>query len=94
MSDIEFWPDYGPGPLWTDKGKVASPTELGLPGELAVRLDTFNAAYEEWRLPREGPGDPAYIAEGIALLAAVRSAIRPEYRVIVTEPWWGEPPIA
>lgn len=42
----------------------------------------------------EGTGDPGYLAEGIDLLSAVRAAIRAEFKVLVTEPWWGEDPTA
>jgi len=89
---LEFWPDYGPGPLWTAGGEWAEPLALGLPATLAERLSGWNAGYEEHRLPLEGPGDQVYIAAGVRLLADVRQALVGRYRVVTTEPWWGEPP--
>lgn len=42
-------------------------------------------------MPLDGAGDSYYLAEGQSLLAEVRAALGPRYRVVVTEPWWGEP---
>ena len=89
---LEFWPDYGPGPLWNRDGKAADLDALRLPGDLAQRLAAFNGSYEEDRLPLEGTGDAGYLAVGLALLAEVREALAGRYRVIVTEPWWEDPP--
>jgi hypothetical protein len=89
---LEFWPDYGPGPLWDAQGQAVEPHALGLDADLANRLLAFNAAYEEKRRPVDGPGDPDYLAEGSRLLARVRAALGGRFRVIVTEPWWGEEP--
>lgn len=91
VAEIEFWPDYGAGPLWR-AGRSVEPEELGLPPELAARLSARNARYEESRIPVDGSGDAAWLAEGIALLAEVRAAAQPEYAILVTEPWWGEEP--
>jgi hypothetical protein len=91
---LEFWPDYGPGPLWDAHGKALEPQSLGLDADLANRLLAFNAAYEEERVPVDGPGDAEYLAEGTGLLATVRAALNGRFRVIVTEPWWGEEPQA
>ena len=52
----------------------------------------WNAAYEENKVPIEGPGDAAWLREGIRLLHEIRGALGNEYRVVVTEPWWGEDP--
>ncbi len=91
MTVIEFWPDYGPGPLWRD-GRAVVPEELGIPEPLATQLRTWNAGYDESRAPIDGPGDSAWIAEGVELLRATRDALAPRTQVVVTEPWWGEEP--
>lgn len=88
---LEFWPDYGPGPLWL-KGAPAPLSALNLPADLSDRLQLWNEAYEERLLPSEGDGDPDYLSTGKALLAEVRAALRGRFRVLVTEPWWGEVP--
>lgn len=90
---LEFWPDYGSGPLWTEDGKPVHPRALGLSNLLAERLANWNARYGENRLPIEGDGDAAWLDEGIALLRDVRGELGPEYKVAATEPWWGEAPI-
>jgi hypothetical protein len=89
---LEYWPDYGAGPLWQKDGVVADLDALSLPGDLAERLHAFNTAYEEDRLPIDGDGDMTYLADGTRLLAEVRAALTGRFRVVVTEPWWGEPP--
>jgi hypothetical protein len=91
LPPLEFWPDYGPGPLWQRGGTPADPAALGLPADLVERLRAFNDAYEEERLPVEGGGDPDYLTTGVRLLADVRDALDGRFRVVVTEPWWGEP---
>ncbi len=53
---LEFWPDYGSGPLWTATGDLVSLEELGLPTDLATRLAAWNSRNEEGLLPLEGPG--------------------------------------
>ena len=88
---LEFWPDYGAGPLW-DQGASVALEAVGLPSQLAARLAAFGEAYQEGRLPLDGPGDTDYLAEGKRLLGAVREALAGRYRVLVTEPWWGEEP--
>ena len=89
---LEFWPDYGPGPLWLGNGKAADLDSLGLSIDLVARLRAYNAAYGEDRLPSDGRGDPYYLEEGKNLLAEAREALAGRYRVVVTEPWWGEAP--
>jgi hypothetical protein len=89
---LEFWPDYGPGPLWDAQGKAVEPRSLGLAADLLNRLLAFNAAYAEERVPIDGPGDADYLGEGTSLLAAVRAALKGRFQVVVTEPWWGEEP--
>ncbi len=86
---LEFWPDYGPGPLWTADGRPAELWSLGLSNELVRRLEDWNARYAEDKLPIDGPGDTVWLAEGAALLGLARDALRPGVQVVVTEPWWG-----
>jgi hypothetical protein len=93
VKQLEFWPEYGAGPLW-DEGAGVDPTQLGLPTELVERLVAWNARYGDERLPMEGPGDPAWLGEGRRLLAETRTALAASHRVVVTEPWWGEEPPA
>lgn len=87
---LEFWPEYGQGPLWSD-GKPAALMELGLPDSLVQRLRAWNALYQEHRLPIDGAGDPAYLAAGTALMQEVRVALEGRYEVVTTEPWWEAP---
>ena len=88
---MEFWPDYGPGPLWVG-GRAEAPESLGLEPALASALERWNEEYDEALMPVEGTGDSGYIATGVALLARVRQALAGRFRVVVTEPWWGEEP--
>jgi hypothetical protein len=87
---LEFWPDYGAGPLWTEDGKAADLRSLGLPDELAEHLTVWNSQYEEDKVPLQGSGDSAWLGEGVRLLGRTRDALGPDFRVVVTEPWWGE----
>lgn len=86
MQELEFWPDYGPGPLWAS-GVAVPPDGLGLPDDLAEQLRAWNAQYEEDKLPIDGPGDGEWLNEGRRLLGALRSALGTA-TVVVTEPWW------
>ena len=88
MIVLEFWPDYGSGPLWTEDGKAADLRSLGLPGELVGELQEWNAAYGEEKVPIDGDGDPLWLDEGVRLLNFVRVALGNTYEVVVTEPWW------
>jgi len=90
---LEFWPDYGPGPLWTDDGKAADLVGLPLDPDLVERMTTWNAAYSEDKVPLDGPGDLVWLSQGKRLLDEVRAALHDQYRIVVTEPWWGEEPI-
>ena len=38
---LEFWPDYGSGPLWTH-GAVISPSDVDVDPSLAERLIRWN----------------------------------------------------
>lgn len=89
---LEFWPDYGPGPLWTEDGKAVSAQSLGLPDELAEQLTLWNTQYAEEKVPIEGSGDSAWLRAGASLLRRTRDALGPDFQVVVTEPWWGEDP--
>jgi hypothetical protein len=88
--NLEFWPDYGPGPLWSADGQPADLAALPLGDELRQELVDWNADYREDRIPVEGPGDPDWLREGTLLLGRVRDALSPGFEVAVTEPWWGE----
>lgn len=90
VEEVEFWPDYGQGPLWHKNGEPAEAEALGVEAELAERLASWNSRYDEANLPVDGPGSPAYIEEGSRLLREVRASVGVRYRVVVTEPWWGE----
>jgi hypothetical protein len=87
---IEFWPDYGAGPLWVG-GRAVDVERPDIPPDLAHRLVSWNAEYGDERLPMEGPGDAAWLSEGRRLLHELRAAVWP-VEVVVTEPWWGEEP--
>jgi hypothetical protein len=73
-------------------GSRSPPAALDLPPLLGRRLIAWNARYQDAYLPIEGPGNEPYLDEGRNLLNEVREALHPEHLVIVTEPWWGEPP--
>lgn len=93
MTRLEFWPDYGAGPLWTAEGRPADLESLGLPLELVERVRSWNSRFEEDKLPIYGPGDALWTAEGVALLHSLRSVLGHDVDVVVTEPWWGETPL-
>jgi hypothetical protein len=42
---LEFWPDYGPGPLWTDDGKPVDLNSLQMDRGLVETVAAWNAAY-------------------------------------------------
>jgi hypothetical protein len=90
---LEFWPDYGPGPLWTEDGKAADLAALPMERDLVERVTAWNAAYSEDKVPLDGPGDVAWLSQGVRLLGEVRAALHDHYQVVVTEPWWGEEPV-
>lgn len=51
---LEWWPDYGGGPLWKASGRGGKQVDseaLGLPLDLAVRLAAWNQRYAEDKLP-------------------------------------------
>jgi len=90
MPQLDFWPDYGVGPLWSEDGKAVDLLALGLPGQLVERLKGWNGQYAEERLPLEGSGDAEWLSEGVALLRRTREALGSTFQIVVTEPWWGE----
>lgn len=92
MMRLEFWPDYGPGPLWNDNGKPIDPESLGISPDLAERVRLWNSRYEEGRIPLDGPGAAAWLAEGVGLLRQLRNDLGDDVDLVVTEPWWGEAP--
>lgn len=89
---LEFWPDYGPGPLWTGDGKPVELASLHLSDGLVARLAAWHARYVEDCVPVGGAGDPVWLAEGVSLLSDLRAELGSKYSVVVTEPWWHEDP--
>ncbi|TFB84115.1 hypothetical protein E3O44_16685 [Cryobacterium algoricola] len=92
---LEWWPDYGAGPLWRSSGRGGAPAELeslALSDGLKNRLRDWNDGYEEEALPIDGPGKPAWLSEGITLLALARKELVGVAVILTTEPWWGETP--
>lgn len=81
VTTLEFWPDYGPGPIWLN-GSAIAPAEI-LSASLAKRVRLWNDAYDEAKLETEN--DPAWTAEGKRLLDAVRAELADTHEVIVTE---------
>mgnify|MGYP003419462799 FL=1 len=92
MTRVEFWPDYGSGPVWTEDGAPIDPRSLGLTDDLAEQLELWSAQYDEDRIPVEGSGDREWLDRGAHLLERTRRALGPSCEVIVTEPWWDDPP--
>lgn len=88
---IEFWPEHGSGPLWTDDGRSVDLGSVPLSHELRDRLRRWNARYDDSLLPFER-NDTDWLAEGRMLLADTRASLGDGYDVIVTEPWWDEEP--
>lgn len=92
MTQLEFWPDYGAGPLWSEDGKAVDLQALGLPDQLVERLTVWNGQYAEERVPLEGSGDAEWLSEGVVLLRRTRKALGSTFQIVVTEPWWDEDP--
>ncbi len=88
MQVLEFWPDYGAGPLWTERGAHVDPGELDLDPSLSERLTRWNAEYAEDKIPVDGPGDAVWLSEGRRLLTELRRATIGRLKIITTEPWW------
>lgn len=87
MDVLEFWPDYGSGPLWAS-GIAVDLQRLPLSEALRGRVVAWSADYEDDKLPIDGPGDADWLAEGKILLGDVRLALQDSYEVVVTEAWW------
>jgi hypothetical protein len=90
---LEWWPDYGGGPLWQASGRGGQQVDSGaleLPLDLAARLAAWNQRYAEDKLPTTGGGDPEWLEQGIRLLAEVRRCLAGRFDVAVSEPWWEE----
>ena len=87
---LEWWPEYERGPLW-EGATTVSPDDLGLPPDLAKRIEGWSSRYNDDRLPVDGPGDSAWLQEGSALLKEVRRSLGERVQVVVREPWWGVP---
>ena len=64
MITMEFLPDCGAGPLWTEDGKAVDLNLLGLPDELVEQLTVWNHQYAKEKVPLEGSGDTAWLGEG------------------------------
>jgi hypothetical protein len=45
VTPLEFWPDCGSGPLWTEEGQSVDPRSLGLAEELVEQLQEWNGWY-------------------------------------------------
>lgn len=86
MIEVEFWPEYDSGPLWIGGSSILPATLVD--DELAERLVRWNDTYADEKLPMEGDGDEAWLAEGKELLASVRRQLAETHNVVVTEPWW------
>ncbi|HZE37745.1 MAG TPA: hypothetical protein VE172_02945, partial [Stackebrandtia sp.] len=82
MAVVEFWPEYGSGPLWLD-GAAVEPATL-VDADLAERLIAWNAVYADAKLPLEGDGDAAWIRRGGRLLGLVRRQLAGTHEVVVT----------
>ena len=92
---LEWWPDHGSGPLWKRSGRggvSVDAASLGLSPDLVARLTEWNADYSDDKLPPESNRDSAWVSQGIELLAEVRQHLLGKFKIIVTEPWWGELP--
>lgn len=91
---LRLAPEWGAWPLWDDDtGEPVSPFSLGLPGELAARIDAWDSTFQT----TYNPDDPAsggfmddaeraaFLEEGRAIAAALKEAW--PGTVIVAEPF-------
>jgi hypothetical protein len=51
VTQLEFWPDYGAGALWTQEGRPLAVEALGVPAGLAEQLHAWNGLYSESQPP-------------------------------------------
>ncbi|WP_284992041.1 hypothetical protein [Arthrobacter sp. efr-133-TYG-120] len=84
MKRLKFWPYYGPGPLWSDKGQPVDLKSLGISSELVEQVRSWNSQYEEDRIPLNGPGDAEWLAEGVGLLRQLRTDLGDDFDLVVT----------
>ena len=92
---LEWWPDYGGQLLHVRTGRGGTPVELDrlpLSTSTVQALRRWVSSYADERLPIEGSGDSDWVDEGVDLLRRCREELQPDYEVVVTEPWWGDPP--
>jgi hypothetical protein len=92
---LEWWPDHGSELLFLRAGSGGERVDLatlGLTTDLCERLLTWIAEYGDDKLPTDGDGDSAWLETGRDLLHETRQELGTRYTVVVTEPWWGEPP--
>lgn len=92
---LEWFPDFDGRLLHLRVGLggvVVALEDLPLSPQTAESLRVWIGAYASDKLPTQQMGDQGWIDEGIVLLARCRGELRPEYRVVVSEPWWGESP--
>ncbi len=91
---LRLAPEWGAWPLWDDEtGKPVSPFGLGLPAELAQRIDAWDSTFQT----TYNPDDPAsggfmddaeraaFLEEGRAIAAALKEAWQGP--VVVAEPF-------
>ncbi|MDN4175634.1 hypothetical protein QWY28_21915 [Nocardioides sp. SOB77] len=82
---LEFWPDYGPGSVWTEAGGV--PVDLGRLGvhpDLVAHVGAaWNGAYSDDKVPMDSLGDSAWLRGGKHPLGETRSALGAAHRVVV-----------
>lgn len=93
---LEWWPEADGSLLWSTAGRGGDRVELEslpLAPALVARVRAWVGEYDEDNLPIEGPGDRAWLEAGTELLRETRVALGEDYRIIVTEPWWGEPAV-
>jgi hypothetical protein len=72
--------------------EAGRPESLGISPQLDERVRGWNSQFEEGKIPMDGPGDAEWIGEGVDLLRHLRTDLDRRVEIVVTEPWWGEPP--
>jgi hypothetical protein len=92
---LEWWPDYGGGPLWKVSGRGGQQADSGaldLPPDLAARLAAWNQRYAEDKLPITGNGDPEWLEQGVSGCSQKSvAARRADSTSVISEPWGEEP---
>lgn len=64
--------------------------EVGLSESFRDEAALWLAAYDDAKLPIDGPGDADWLATGSRLLDQASSELTGRYVVTVTEPYWRE----